>query len=319
MKAIVIREQGGPEVMKIEEVPMPEPKAGMVRVKIEAIGLNFIDIYQRSGQYKIPLPATIGQEAAGVVDAVGEGVTEFKAGDTVAYSFASGAYAEYALAPAEKLVHVPAGVSSALAAALMLQGMTAHYLVTDTFAIKPGHTVLIHAAAGGTGQLMVQMAKLRGARVLATCSDHKAHIAREAGADEVLSYANFDAAAKQLTGGKGVDCVYDSVGKDTFDRSLNCLRPRGMLALFGQASGAVPPFDPQILNAKGSLFFTRPSMGHYTQTRAEILGRTDEIFGWVASGKLKARIDREFKLADAPSAHTALNSRETTGKVLLIP
>jgi NADPH2:quinone reductase len=319
MKAIVIRESGGPEVMKIEDVPMPEVKAGMVRVKVEAAGLNFIDIYQRSGQYKIAMPVTIGQEAAGVVEAVGEGVTEFKAGDKAAYSFSLGAYAEYAVVPAEKLVRVPAGVTSNAAAALMLQGMTAHYLATDTFSIRPGHTVLIHAAAGGTGQLLVQMAKLRGARVLATCSDYKAHIAREAGADEVLSYANFDEAAKQLTSGKGVDCVYDSVGKDTFDRSLNCLRPRGMLALFGQASGAVPPFDPQILNAKGSLFFTRPSLGHYIQTRAELLSRTDEIFNWLASGKLNAKIDREFKLADAPSAHVALNSRETTGKVLLIP
>ena len=319
MKAIVIREQGGPEVMKIEDVPMPEPKAGAVRVKVQASGLNYIDIYQRSGQYKVNLPVTIGQEAAGVVDAVGEGMTEFKVGDAVAYSFALGAYAEYANVPADKLVHVPAGVSSKFAAALMLQGMTAHYLVTDTFAVKPGQTVLVHAAAGGTGQLVVQMAKLRGARVLATCSDHKTHIAREAGADEVLSYANFDEAARQLTGGKGVDCVYDSVGKDTFERSLNCLRPRGLLALFGQASGAVPPFDPQILNAKGSLFFTRPSLGHYMQTRAEMLSRTDELFGWVASDQLNVRIDREFKLADAPAAHIALNSRETTGKVLLIP
>ena len=305
--------------MRIEDVPMPEAKPGMVRVKIEAIGLNFIDIYQRSGQYKIALPLTIGQEAAGIVDAVGQGVTEFKAGDKVAYGFSMGAYAEYASVQASQLVHVPAAVSANLAAALMLQGMTAHYLVTDTFAVQPGHTVLIHAAAGGTGQLAVQMAKLRGARVLATCSDHKAHIAKEAGADEVLSYANFDEAVKQMTDGKGVDCVYDSVGKDTFERSLNCLRPRGMLVLFGQASGAVPPFDPQILSAKGSLFFTRPTLGAYLRTREELLGRANEILGWVAAGKLKARIDREFKLADASSAHIALNSRDTMGKVLLIP
>jgi NADPH2:quinone reductase len=320
MKAIVIREQGGPEVMAIEAVPMPELKPGQARIKLEAIGLNFIDIYQRSGQYKIPLPATIGQEAAGIIESVGEGVTEFKVGDRVAYGFSLGSYAEYSVVPAEKLVHVPAGVSSKYAAALMLQGMTAHYLVTDTFAIKPGHTVLVHAAAGGTGQLVVQMAKLRGARVIATCStEAKAQVVRAAGADTVLLYGNFDEAVQQLTHGKGVDAVYDSVGKDTFERSLNCLRPRGYMVLFGQASGAVPPFDPQILNAKGSLFFTRPSLGHYLQTRAELLGRTDEIFGWVAARQLKAAIDREFPLAEAPSAHIALNSRGTQGKVLLIP
>lgn len=319
MKAIVIHETGGPEVMRLEDVPTPEPKAGGVRVKIEAIGLNFIDIYHRSGQYKLPLPTTIGQEAAGVVDAVGEGVTEFKAGDKVAYAFTLGSYAEYAVVPADKLVHVPANLSVELAAALMLQGMTAHFLATDTFAIKPGDTVLVHAAAGGTGQLLVQIAKMRGGRVLATCSASKAGIAKAAGADEVLAYEGFDEAVKQLTDGKGVDAVYDSVGKDTFDRSLNCLRPRGLMVLFGQASGAVAPIDPQILNAKGALFLTRPSLGHYVRTREELLGRADDVLGWAAEGKLKVGIDQVFALADVGQAHTALASRSTQGKVVLRP
>ena len=320
MKAIRIHEHGGPEVMKLEEVALADLSAGMVRVKIAAAGLNFIDIYHRSGVYKIPLPYIPGMEGAGSVEAVADDVTDFKVGDRVAYGFTAGSYAQYANVPANKLVPIPDAVSFKQGAALMLQGMTAHYLITDTFAVKPGHTILIHAAAGATGQLVVQMAKLRGARVIATASsEDKLNIARTVGADAAVLYDNFDSDVKRLTDGRGVDVVYDSVGKDTFERSLNCLRPRGMLALFGQASGAVPPFDPQILNAKGSLFFTRPSLGPYIATKAEMLSRTNEIFEWVSAGKLSAHIDRELPLAEAPAAHVALNSRGTTGKVLLIP
>ncbi len=320
MKAIRIHEHGGPEVMKLEEVALADLSAGMVRVKIAAAGLNFIDIYQRSGAYKIALPYILGMEGAGSVEAVADDITDFKVGDRVAYGFTAGSYAQYANVPANKLVPIPDAVSFKQGAALMLQGMTAHYLITDTFAVKPGHTILIHAAAGATGQLVVQMAKLRGARVIATASsEDKLNIARTVGADDAVLYDTFDSDVNRLTDGRGVDVVYDSVGKDTFERSLNCLRPRGMLALFGQASGAVPPFDPQILNTKGSLFFTRPSLGPYIATKAEMLSRTNEIFEWVSAGKLSARIDRELPLVEAPAAHVALNSRGTTGKVLLIP
>ncbi len=320
MKAIQLHEHGGPEVMHLNDVTLPDLALGMVRVKIAAAGLNFIDIYQRSGVYKIALPYTPGMEASGTVEAVATDVTDFKVGDRVAYGFTAGSYAQYANVPANKLVPIPASVSFAQGAALMLQGMTAHYLVTDTFAVKPGHTILIHAAAGATGQLVVQMAKLRGARVIATASNQdKLTIARSLGADEAVLYDNFDNDVKRLTDGRGVDVVYDSVGKDTFERSLNCLRPRGVLALFGQASGPVAPLDPQILNAKGSLFLTRPSLGHYIATKDEMLSRTNEMFDWVAAGTLVARIDRELPLAEAPAAHIALASRGTTGKVLLIP
>jgi len=320
MKAIRIHEHGEPDVLKLDDIAVPEPGPGAVRVKIEAAGLNFIDIYQRSGLYKVPLPYTPGMEAAGIVDAVAEDVTDFRPGDRVAYGFSPGSYAQYAIVPANKLAPLPDAVSFKQAAALMLQGMTAHYLVTDTFAVKPGHTILIHAAAGATGQLVVQMAKLRGARVIATASSEaKLQIARAAGADEAVLYDNFDSDVKRLTGGRGVDVVYDSVGKDTFDRSLNCLRLRGTLALFGQASGPVPPIDLQVLNTKGSLFVTRPSLGHYLATREEMLGRANAVFAWVAEGKVKPAIDRELPLAQAAEAHLALNSRGTTGKVLLIP
>jgi NADPH2:quinone reductase len=319
MRIVRVHEYGEPEVMKVENMGPPEPVAGMVRVKVEAIGINFIDIYQRSGQYRPALPFTPGQEAAGVVDMVGEGVFDFKVGDRVAYGFTIGAYTEYAIVPAEKLVHVPDAVDSQTAAALMLQGMTAHYLVTDTYQVRTGQTVLVHAAAGGTGSLVVQMAKLRGARVLGTVSnDEKAKLAREAGADEVFQYADFDTEVKRLTNGHGVDVVYDSVGKDTFDRSLNCLRPRGYMVLFGQSSGAVPPFDPQVLNSKGSLFLTRPTLGNYTATPDEIQYRAAAIFELAQSGKLKVRIDRALPLEQAPEAHRALASRATTGKVLLV-
>ena len=319
MKIIRVHDYGEPEVMRLEHMGPPEPTAGMVRIKVEAIGVNFIDIYQRSGQYRPALPFTPGQEAAGVIDMVGEGVFNVKVGDRVAYAFTIGAYAEYTIVPAEKIVLVPESVDSRTAAALMLQGMTAHYLVTDTYQVHSGQTVLIHAAAGGTGLLLVQMAKLRGARVLATVStDAKAKLVREAGADEVFQYDDFDTEVKRLTNGYGVDVVYDSVGKDTFDRSLNCLRPRGYMVLFGQSSGAVPPFDIQLLNSKGSLFLTRPSLGYYTATADETQSRAAAIFALVEGGKLNVRIDRALPLEQAPEAHRALSSRETTGKVILV-
>lgn len=320
MKTIRIREQGEPEVMKLEDAPLPEPGAGTVRLKIETIGVNYVEIYQRSGQNKMSVPFVPGSEAAGIVDALGAGVSGFKVGDHVASAAVPGAYAEYAVVPAEKLLPIPDGVDSRLAAAVLLQGMTAHYLSFDSFPIQPGNTVLVHAAAGGTGALLVQVAKMRGARVIGTVSNaEKAELAREAGADEVLFYNDFEAEVKRLTNGRGVDAVYDSVGKDTFDHSLNCLRVRGTMVLYGASSGAVPPFDPIILLAKGSLFLTRPTLGHYTVTREELLQRSGDVFRWIAEGKLTVRIDRDFPLSDAPLAHRALASRATKGKVLLIP
>ncbi|MBN8591719.1 MAG: quinone oxidoreductase [Anaerolineae bacterium] len=322
MKKIVVHEYGEPDVMKLEEAPMPEPGPGQLRIKIEAIGLNYIDTYKRSGAYKGALPMTPGEEAAGVIDAVGEGVTEFKVGQRAAYSFVQGAYAQYSVIPAEKALLVPDNLDTQTAAAALLQGMTAHYLTHDTFPLGRGHTALIHAAAGGTGQLVVQLAKLRGARVIATVgSAEKAALVRDLGADEVIIYTqqDFEAEVKRLTGGKGVDVVYDSVGKDTFDKGLNLLRPRGYMVLFGQASGAVGPLDPQVLNAKGSIFLTRPSLGHYLLDRAELVYRANDVFSRAASGALKVRIDRRFPLADAAEAHRALTSRGTAGKVLLLP
>ncbi|MBL8163582.1 MAG: quinone oxidoreductase [Anaerolineae bacterium] len=320
MRAIRVHQHGEPEVMQLEDLTMPTPGPGQVRVRVEASGVNFIDIYQCSGQYKMNLPFTPGQEAAGVVDALGDGVSSFSVGDRVASAFTLGMYASHALIAAEKLVPIPAGVDSQTAAAAMLQGMTAHYLTIDTFPLREGHTALIHAAAGGTGLLLVQMAKLRGARVIATASSQqKLSLAREMGADETVFYDDFPAQVKALTGGRGVDVVYDSVGKDTFERSLECLRPRGYLVLFGQSSGPVAPLDPQVLNAKGSLFLTRPSLGHHLQTREELLLRAGDVFGWIAAGALKVRIDRVYPLAQAADAHRALASRETSGKVLLLP
>jgi NADPH2:quinone reductase len=306
--------------MQLEVMGPPEPGPGQVRLKVEAVGVNFIDLYQRSGQYRPALPFTPGQEAAGVVDMVGEDVTEFKVADRGAYAFVLGAYAEYVIVPVEKLVPIPQGVTSKTAAALMLQGMTAHYLATSTFPIQSGHTAIVHAAAGGTGQLLVQMIKQRGGRVIATASTvEKLEIARQAGADEVCLYADFEVEARRLTNGHGVDVVYDSVGKATFEGSLNCLRPRGYIVLFGQSSGAVPPLDPQVLNAKGSLFLTRPSLGHYTLTRDELLQRAGDCLSMVAEGKLKVTIDRELPLEQAAESHRALASRGTSGKVVLIP
>jgi NADPH2:quinone reductase len=322
MRAIRVHEYGGPEVMRYEELPLLEPGENEARVRIVAAGLNFIDIYQRSGQYRLSLPLTLGLEAAGIVDAVGPGVTDLQPGDRVAYAMQQGAYAQFAVVPAWKLVPVPEAIELTVAAATMLQGMTAHYLASSTFPLQPGQTALVLAAAGGVGLLLTQIAKRRGARVIGAVSTAaKAELARRAGADEVILYteADLEAEVKRLTGGRGVDVVYDSVGRDTFEKSLNCLRPRGLLALYGQSSGAVPPFDPQVLNAKGSLFLTRPSLGHYVATRAELLERANDLFAWIAAGELEVRIDRTFPLAEAAAAHVALASRQTTGKVLLIP
>ncbi len=322
MQVIRVHEFGGPEKLVAETAEKPEPKPGEVRVKVAAVGVNFVETYQRRGWYAIPLPAVLGGEFAGVVDALGEGVTGFEIGQQVATTAGSGAYAEWALAPAAKLVPVPEGVSLEQAAALLLQGMTAHYLAISTFPLKEGDTALVHAAAGGVGQLLVQIAKLRGARVIGTVStEEKAALAREAGADEIILYtqADFESETRRLTDGKGVDVVYDSVGKTTFQKSLNCLRPRGMLVLYGQSSGPVEPLDPQVLQHKGSIFLTRPTLGHYTLTREELLWRSGDLFGWLADDQLKLRIDRTFALGDAASAHRYLEDRATKGKVLLMP
>lgn len=322
MKAIRIHQFGELEALQYEDVPMPEPGEAQVRVKIEATGLNFIDVYQRKGLYKPPLPFILGQEAAGVVDAVGVGVTDLRAGDRVAYTSVLGSYAEYAVVPAWRLVPVPNGVTSQQAAAVLLQGMTAHYLAMTLYPLKAGDVALIHAAAGGTGALLVQIAKRCGARVIGTVgSEEKARVAKSAGADEIIIYTqtDFEAQVKRLTDNQGVNVVYDSVGKDTFGASLNCLKPRGMMVLFGQSSGPVPPFDPQILNAKGSLFLTRPTLAHYTADRAELVQRASDLFQWMSSGELKVYIDSTFPLANTADAHRHLESRKAIGKVLLIP
>ena len=321
MKAIRVLQYGGPEVLIYEDIPVPEPKAGEARVKVEAIGVNFIDIYQRTGLYPIQTPFTLGMEGAGVVDAIGDGVIEVKPGDRVAYAMTLGSYAEYAVVPAAKLVPVPTNVDAKSAAALMLQGMTAHYLTRSTYPLKKGETALIHAAAGGVGLLLVQVAKQMGATVIGTVStEAKAQLAKEAGADHVIQYtkADFLAEVKRLTE-EGVHVVYDSVGQTTFDKSLDCLRPRGYLALFGQSSGPVPPFDPGKLAAKGSLFLTRPTLLHYTLDRNELLQRADDLFNWTAAGKLKLRVEKTFALAEAAEAQRQLEARKTAGKVILLP
>jgi NADPH:quinone reductase len=320
MKAIRVHEYGDPSVLRLESIDLPEPAPGEVRVKIEVAGLNYIDTYQRSGQYKMSLPYIPGSEAGGVVDRVGSGVGNLKIGDRVAYAMNPGAYAEYAVVPGWKLVPLPDGVDTRTATAAMLQGMTAHYLSHDTYPIRPGDIVLIHAAAGGVGRLLVQMAKLRGARVIGTVSTReKADHARQAGADDLILYTetDFEAEVKRLTDGGGVHAVYDSVGRPTFRKSMNCLRPRGFLVLYGQAGGAVEPFDPQILNQKGSLFLTRPSLGHYAATAAEIQARAGDIFNWIAEGRLEVLVDRVFPLAEAAEAHRYIEARMTMGKVLL--
>ncbi|HEV7515836.1 MAG TPA: quinone oxidoreductase [Thermoanaerobaculia bacterium] len=323
MKAIRVHQTGGPEALRYEEVPDPTPGAGEAVVRVEAAGVNFIDVYHRTGLYKVAsLPFTVGQEGAGTVEAVGDGVRELRPGDRVAWTSAQGSYAEKAAVPAAKLVSLPAGVTTRQGAAAMLQGMTAHYLACSTYPLKPGDTCLVHAAAGGVGLLLCQIAKLRGARVLGTTStEEKAALARAAGADEVILYTEKDFAAevKRLTGGKGVQVVYDSVGKTTFEKSLDSLVPRGMMVTFGQSSGSIPPFDPGILNPKGSLFLTRPSLFHYIASREELLARAGDILGWIAEGKLRLRTEFEFPLAQAADAHRALEGRKTTGKVLLIP
>jgi NADPH2:quinone reductase len=322
MRAIRVHENGGAEKLRLDEVPLPEPKAGEVRVRVEAAGVNFIDTYQRSGLYPLPLPFTLGLEIAGTVSAIGPDVAGFKEGDRVGSARASGGYADEALIPAAQSVLIPDGVTCRQAAAVLLQGMTAHYLACDTFPLKPGDSALVHAAAGGVGLLLVQIAKRRGARVLATVgSEEKAGVARDAGADEVVIYTREDvsAAARRFTGGKGVDVVYDGVGRDTFEGSLNGLRPRGLLASFGNASGPVPPFAPLLLSQRGSLYLTRPTLPHYTQTTAELRARSGDLFRWLAAGELKVRIGAAFPLPDAADAHRALEGRRTTGKVLLLP
>ena len=322
MQAIRVHQFGDVDVLSMDEVPVPEPGPGEVRVKLEAAGVNFIDIYHRSGQYKGALPLTLGQEGAGVVDAVGPNVTEAKPGDRVVYASQQGSYAQVQIVSSWRLAPIPAAISTQQAAAVMLQGLTAHYLCFSTYPLRPGDTALIHAAAGGVGLLLVQIAKRCGARVLGTVStEEKAQLARQAGADEVILYTqtDFEAEVKRLTGGKGVSVVYDSVGKTTFDKGLNCLRPRGYMVLFGQSSGAVPPLDPQVLNAKGALFLTRPTLGFYTADRQELQSRTNDLLAWMASGQLKVRIDQTFPLAQAAEAHRYMEGRQSKGKVLLIP
>jgi len=322
MKAIQIHETGGPEVLTLADLPIPTPGPGQVLIKIAATGVNFIEIYFREGRYKAPLPLVPGMEAAGVVEQLGEGVSGFAVGDHVASTGVIGSYAEYALAPAAQLVKVPNGIDLKIAAASILQGMTAHYLSHSSFPLKAGDTALIHAAAGGTGQLLVQMAHAIGARVIATVStEAKAELARAAGADEVIRYteADFETETKRLTDGRGVDVVYDSVGKTTFEKSLNCLRPRGMMVLFGGSSGAVPPFDLIQLSTRGSLFVTRPTLKDYIATRADLEWRAGDVFRWVAEGKLKVRAEYVYSLGDAAQAQIDIASRNTTGKLLLIP
>jgi NADPH2:quinone reductase len=322
MKAVRIHTAGGPEALKYEDVPEPTPKAGEAVVKVDAAGINYIDVYFRTGLYKADLPLTLGMEAGGSVSAVGSGVSDVAVGDKVAYTGVPGSYAEYAAVPAARLVKLPAGVSTKQGAAAMLQGMTAHYLACSTYPLKAGDTCLVHAAAGGVGLLLCQIAKLRGARVIGTVStEEKAKLAREAGADHTILYTqqDFEAEVKRITGGKGVQVVYDSVGKTTWDKSLNSLAPRGLIALFGQSSGPIGQIDPQILNQKGSLFLTRPSLNHHVSTRDELLARAGEVLGWIRDGKLKLRTEFEFPLKDAAGAHRALEGRKTTGKVLLLP
>ncbi len=307
--------------MELVDLPVPQPKANEAVVKLAASGVNFIDVYFREGRYKAVPPFVLGQEGAGVVNAVGSGVKSVKNGDRVAWTGVMGSYAEYAAVPEDRLVPIPDGVTDPQAAAVMLQGITAHYLSHDTYPLKRGETALVHAAAGGVGLLLVQMAHNIGARVIATVStDQKAKLAREAGADEIILYtqADFEAETKRLTGGKGVDVVYDSVGKTTFDKGLNVLRPRGMMVLFGGSSGAVPPFDPIVLTQRGSLFLTRPSLSNYIVTREELLARSAAVFGMIGAGKLKLRIEHTYPLAEAQRAHRDLEGRKTTGKLLLI-
>jgi NADPH2:quinone reductase len=320
MRAIVVNELGGPEVMAAAERPDPVPGPGQVVVEVAAAGVNFIDIYRRSGVYRVPLPHVPGSEGAGVVTAVGAGVTGFAPGDRVAWADGQESYAEQVAVPAKALVPVPDGVSLKTAAAAMLQGLTAHYLCRSTFPVSAGTVTVVHAAAGGVGLLLTQMIKLAGGTVVATTSSpQKADLARRAGADHVTTYAEFPQVVPDVTGGRGADVVYDGVGKATFDASLTALRPRGLMVLFGGSSGQVPPFDLQRLNSGGSLFVTRPTLANYIADRAELDWRARELFGWIASGDLSVRVGAEYPLADAARAHEDLAARKTTGKCLLVP
>jgi NADPH2:quinone reductase len=322
MKAVRVHTPGGADVLRYEDVETPRPGAGEALVRIAASGVNYLDVQYREGRVKAVLPFTIGSEGAGVVAALGADVSGLKVGDRVAYAMVLGSYAEFAAVPAARLVPLPDSVDFQSAAAAMLQGMTAHYLTHSMYPLRPGDTALVHAAAGGVGRLIVQAARLRGARVIATAgTSDKAAIAREAGADAVIEYRHqdFEAETKRLTGGRGVDVVYDAVGRDTFDKSLNCLRPRGYLALFGFSSGPVPPFDPALLGVKGSIFLTRPGLNQYIASRDELLMRATAVFDWLAQGKLVLRIDRVLPLGDAAIAHKELEGRRTMGKVVLVP
>jgi NADPH2:quinone reductase len=322
MKAIQVKQPGGPDAMELADLPIPQPKANEAVVKLAAAGVNFIDVYFREGRYKAPLPIVLGQEGAGEVTAVGDEVKDMQVGDRVAWCGLLGSYAEYAAVAANRLVRIPDGVSDQQAASAMLQGMTAHYLSHDTFLLKRGDTALIHAAAGGVGLLLTQMAHNIGVRVIATVStEEKARLARDAGADEIILYtqSDFEVETKRLTDNKGVDVVYDSVGKTTFEKGLNILRPRGMMVLFGGSSGAVPPFDLIGLSQKGSLYVTRPSLMNYIASREELAARSTAVFGMIKAGKLKLRIEHSYPLAEAQRAHRDLEGRKTTGKLLLIP
>ena len=322
MKAIRIHTPGGPEALKFDDVPEPTPGPGQALVKLTAAGVNFIDVYFRTGMYKAPLPLTLGLEGAGVVTAVGTGVTDVKIGDTVAWTGVPGSYAQMAVAPADRLVKLPPGVEPKVGAAAMLQGLTAHYLVRSSYPLKKGDTCLVHAAAGGMGLLLCQMGKMLGATVIGTVStEEKAALAKGAGAEHVILYSqqDFEPEVKRITGGRGVDVVYDGVGATTFDKSLNCLRPRGYMILFGAASGPVPPLDLQVLNVRGSLFLQRPSLNHHIAAREELLQRAGEVLGWIKEGKITLRIEHQLPLAQAAEAHKALEGRKTTGKILLIP
>ena len=321
MKAVWIEQAGGPEVLRFGERPVLEPNAGEVLVKLAVAGVNYTDISQRSGSNKIPLPAVLGSEGAGTVERVGDSAGNFKPGDRVVYAMVRGSYAEYAAVPAKMLVKIPAGIDFRTAAAAMLQGMTAHYLSHSTFPLRAGHTALVHAAAGGTGRLLVQMAAMQGARVIATVgTEAKAALAREAGAGDTLVYGEQDwvEGVKRLTGGEGVDVIYDSVGQATFTRGLDCVKMRGMIVHFGQSSGAVPPFDTRVLSAKGSLYLARPTLASHIAKPEELAWRAGDVFRWIAEGKLKLRIEREYPLADAAQAHRELEGRRTAGKVLLL-
>ena len=322
MKAIRIHAPGGPEALKFDDVPEPTPGAGQALVTLAAAGINFIDVYFRTGTYKAPLPLTLGLEGAGAVTAVGTGVTDVKVGDSVAWTGVPGSYAQMAVVPADRLVKLPPGVEPKVGAAAMLQGLTAHYLVRSSYPLKKGDTCLVHAAAGGMGLLLCQMGKMLGATVIGTVStEEKAALAKGAGAEHVILYSqqDFEPEVKRITGGRGVDVVYDGVGATTFDKSLSCLRPRGYMILFGAASGPVPSLDLQVLNVRGSLFLQRPSLNHHIAAREELLQRAGEVLGWIKDGKIKLRIEHQFPLAQAAEAHKALEGRKTTGKILLIP